>query len=608
MAKTQFPPGYVGLWSGDQINNIVGTMIDESIANAELSGVPGPTGPTGPTGPAGSGGTGNGPTGPTGATGPTGPQGQAGTTGQAGAPGAVGITGPTGPQGAAGSVGPTGPQGSIGPTGAAGGVGPTGPAGADSTVPGPTGPTGPQGATGPTGAAAGFVLPQTDQPTGPTGPCVFIGQSAGLSASAAANSNIGIGYQALGGGLTAANNVAIGQQAGAALKNASGNVIIGYQTLSAGTSTTPSYNVIIGQQAAKAPTGVLNNNVIVGWQCALNTTQGSSNTIIGNQAAQWITSGQSNTLIGSGSGAYISTGQNNVSIGTNAGGSGNNNVCVGTGAGGKISSGTGNNLILGGNVGSVTLASGASNIYIGCSNAIDAATAAESNTLRIGNHATNLIRATAINTATPSLYLDWLPAATSYASDSAAATGGVALNQLYRNGSSLCIRTDKSDGVAAGGATTLISETTVSTAASTITISSISQSYRHLRLVMSLRITNSGVQVGVNVNGDLTVANYHSTVNGTDNAGTTGVGAILGNIAAITTDPAGRWGISVLDIGYYADATNHAFNLQGCVPGNSGGTEAYAYWLGTAAITSISLALGLGQFAVGSKVALYGIS
>jgi hypothetical protein len=71
---------------------------------------------------------------------------------------------------------------------------------------------------------------------------------------------------------------------------------------------------------------------------------------------------------------------------------------------------------------------------------IDATTAGESATLRIGNHATNTIRATGINTATPAFFHDWLPASASYASDAAAATGGVAVGQIYRNGSAVMCR------------------------------------------------------------------------------------------------------------------------------------------------------------------------
>lgn len=63
--------------------------IAQMIADAVISGVPGPQGPAGPTG----------------ATGATGPQGPAGPTGPTGA------TGPQGPQGDVGATGPQGPAG-----------------------------------------------------------------------------------------------------------------------------------------------------------------------------------------------------------------------------------------------------------------------------------------------------------------------------------------------------------------------------------------------------------------------------------------------------------------------------------------------------------------
>lgn len=187
----------------------IAALIAAAIADATLTGVPGPTGPTGATGatgPAGSdgasayeiavadgfGGTeadwltsliGN--TGATGATGAKGDPGDTGPTGAIGTTGPTGATGPTGPTGATGSAGATGAAGAdgesayqiavdngfvgtqsawlaslVGATGSTGATGATGPAGADGAT-GPTGPTGATGATGSTGATGA---------TGPAGP------------------------------------------------------------------------------------------------------------------------------------------------------------------------------------------------------------------------------------------------------------------------------------------------------------------------------------------------------------------------------------------------------------------------------------------------------
>jgi hypothetical protein len=120
-------------------------------------------------------------------------------------------------------------------------------------------------------------------------------------------------------------------------------------------------------------------------------------------------------------------------------GSANNSVFVGANVAKKGQSVPGN-LLVGPNVGSNTLINGTGLIYLGASGAIDAATATENNTFRLGNHATNLMRATAINTASPQFFLDWFAGSTSYANDAAAAAGGVQINQVYRNGSAMMCR------------------------------------------------------------------------------------------------------------------------------------------------------------------------
>jgi len=86
------------------------TIVQQMIADAVITGVPGPAGPQGPAGPAG----------PTGATGPQGPKGDTGNVGPQGIPGIDGPTGPTGPTGATGPQGPKGDKGDTGATGPAG--------------------------------------------------------------------------------------------------------------------------------------------------------------------------------------------------------------------------------------------------------------------------------------------------------------------------------------------------------------------------------------------------------------------------------------------------------------------------------------------------------
>jgi hypothetical protein len=84
MPNANFPPGYLGILTGDDLNT--------QINNAAANGVTGPTGPTGSS-----------------VTGPTGPTGHTGPTGSS-------VTGPTGPTGSVGATGPTGPTGPTGST------------------------------------------------------------------------------------------------------------------------------------------------------------------------------------------------------------------------------------------------------------------------------------------------------------------------------------------------------------------------------------------------------------------------------------------------------------------------------------------------------------
>lgn len=150
-----------------------------------------------------------------------------------------------------------------------------------------------------------------------------------------------------------------------------------------------------------------NFNSAFGYQAGQNITTASNNVIIGATAGKAITTGAGNTILGFLTGTNITTGANNTVIGGGVAG---------------------------------TLITGSGNIYVGGGISLDAGSAGESHTFRLGDNATNLMRATGVNTATPAFFLDWIPNSTSYANDSAAATGGVAVGQIYRNGSVLQCR------------------------------------------------------------------------------------------------------------------------------------------------------------------------
>lgn len=186
-----------------------------------------------------------------------------------------------------------------------------------------------------------------------------------------------------------------------------------------------------------------NNNIAIGTNAMEGFALGSSaqDTVLGNLAGQYITTASLCTLIGFQAGAFIMDGDKNTILGANAGKNivhGNSNTIMGFNAAVNL---TGNsNTIIGQSVASNTLTTGAANIYIGVSGAIDAAASGESHVFRLGDNSTNLMRATGINTASPAFFLDWFPASTTYANDSAASAGGVAVGQIYRNGSVMQVR------------------------------------------------------------------------------------------------------------------------------------------------------------------------
>jgi len=286
--------------------------------------------------------------------------------------------------------------------------------------------------------------------------CTYIGLNCG-GLTTVDNNNTCLGNDAMRNS-TGAGNVAVGvpvmrdgvynscvaigglTQNGNASANATGMVVIGIGAVAGTTLATAQNNVVIGTNAAGTMT-TASSNIIIGTNSGNTITTGIANTFVGHQSGQATTVQQNCTFIGNVAGKSLG-GQSVTAVGSGAmgGGSGGASFCtaIGMSAGNKVTGA--NNTLLGYSVGGATLTTGSGNIFIGNSSAIDAATAAESNMLRIGANAVNTIRASGINSATPALFLDWMPASTTYANDAAAQTGGVAVGQLYRNGSAIQVR------------------------------------------------------------------------------------------------------------------------------------------------------------------------
>ena len=156
-----------------------------------------------------------------------------------------------------------------------------------------------------------------------------------------------------------------------------------------------------------------------------------------------------------------------------------------------------------------------------------------------------------------------------------------------------------------------IATTTLGSAASSITFSSIPATYTDLRLVFTATSDSASRFARLRFNSD-TGANYSMTeVYGTGSAAgsarSSGDTFIFGSNYGLlsTSNPA----MMTWDIFSYAGSTNKTTlaEFNGDYNG-SGNVERFVHlWRSTSAITSIELSINAGNFASGSSATLYGI-
>ena len=153
-----------------------------------------------------------------------------------------------------------------------------------------------------------------------------------------------------------------------------------------------------------------------------------------------------------------------------------------------------------------------------------------------------------------------------------------------------------------------IATTTLGSAATTITFSSIAASYTDLRLVL---VSSDGVgsSITMRFNSD-TASNYSRTIlNGN---GTSAVTALTSNATSINIAPnnatAGLFGLYTIDVFSYAGSTNKTVLSTNSVDQNGSGQvgRLVGLWRNTAAITTITLT-DSSNFAIGTTATLYGI-
>jgi len=158
-----------------------------------------------------------------------------------------------------------------------------------------------------------------------------------------------------------------------------------------------------------------------------------------------------------------------------------------------------------------------------------------------------------------------------------------------------------------------IATTTLGSAASSITFSSIAASWTDLRLSIKAQ-HSAGNTLGIGFNGD-TGANFSWTnLQGTGTAsGTSGGNSNFNTFFAISgatgspTSP--NWGSYLVDIFSYGNS-QYKTSLCATSEDYNGSGEAYrvvGLWRSTAAITSISITTNGGTYQTGTTATLYGI-
>ena len=161
--------------------------------------------------------------------------------------------------------------------------------------------------------------------------------------------------------------------------------------------------------------------------------------------------------------------------------------------------------------------------------------------------------------------------------------------------------------MAAGATYTPIASTTIGTAVASYTFSSISGSYTDLRLVIVADDGGTQSYVAIRLNGD-SAGNYsRTTLYGDGSSAGSYRGSNETYIYCTGLDDSFRGNIEA-DFMNYSNATTYKTVLM---RGNNTTTTRakVALWRATpAAITSIAIYAGSGNFAVGSTFALYGIA
>ena len=163
--------------------------------------------------------------------------------------------------------------------------------------------------------------------------------------------------------------------------------------------------------------------------------------------------------------------------------------------------------------------------------------------------------------------------------------------------------------MAAGVTYTPIATTTLGSAQSSVTFSSISGSYTDLVLVVYIPSNSTNDDMYLQYNSD-TGSNYSNTTlrgNGTTASSTRGsntTGARFSDSSSPTTTTSCT---AIINIMNYANTTTYKTNISRSNNASTGVDSMVTLWRSTAAITSVKVYPASGNMASGSTFTLYGI-
>lgn len=150
---------------------------------------------------------------------------------------------------------------------------------------------------------------------------------------------------------------------------------------------------------------------------------------------------------------------------------------------------------------------------------------------------------------------------------------------------------------------------TLTTTATSVTFSGISQAYRDLRLVVSVKGSVDGYSIEVSYNADTSYSHTAVRMYGTGTAAASQSGIYYwGNVYQLSATNITQIGIDVMDYSQTDKHKSALFRID-TANGTYGTMAGATRWPSTAAITGMTFAISGGSgFASGSTFTLYGIA